>query len=248
MSNGGSIIAWGQTLMGGLIGMFFTVVAGIILYQYQTKSADLVYETFPPTGFTSKANQLTIYNIRVENIGDQEAEDVQVRFELSSSTVIQDLQVEPKLKSISYNVSSPTQANIKEITFSTLNPGESSSFSILSDKGKDDPLKIEVRARGIVGHSERDRGSTDWVWSFIFVLGGAVVAVGGVWSSLRISGQFQKLSASTKMVLDQELRLVRTRGKTTEQELEKILLGTPFRLFFNPSMHGNALAGIISWK
>jgi hypothetical protein len=137
-----------------LFGAMPAFFVGIAVSYFTTKTPDLVYETFPPTGFVSQTTQLKIYNARIENVGNKEAEDVQVR--LSLPTIIDDLQVEPNLKSISFDVSPIGQSNVKEIRFTRLNSRENVRLSILSNKEQDAPLGIEVRAKGINGHVGRD--------------------------------------------------------------------------------------------
>jgi hypothetical protein len=161
MRDNGQRLAWGQIIVSSLWAAALTVIGSIIVFHYTTKNPDLVYETFPPTDFASQTTQLSIYNVRVENVGDKEAEDVQVRFELSVPTAIDEFQVEPSLKSIFYDVSPPVEQNVREVKFPRLNPGESSRFSILSNNRQDTPLEMEVRAQGIIGHVERSRTSTN---------------------------------------------------------------------------------------
>jgi len=116
---------------------------------------ELLYESFPPADFTKQATQVSIYNARVENAGNKEAEDVQVYLELPLSCNIQDMKVEPSLKSITYSMPKPASSNAREIHFPRLNQGESSTFSILVDKGETAQLKIEVRGKGVTGHAGR---------------------------------------------------------------------------------------------
>jgi hypothetical protein len=49
----------------------------------------------------------------------------------------------------------PASSNAREIHFPRLNQGESSTFSILVDKGETAQLKIEVRGKGVTGHAGR---------------------------------------------------------------------------------------------
>mgnify|MGYP001566213568 CR=1 FL=1 len=159
MPNDTGKIAWGQIIIACLITAIFSFIVGIALYHYTSKSPDLVYEAFPPAEFTKQATQISIYNARVENAGSKEAEDIQIYFELPSSCNIQDIKVEPSLKSISYSMPQQTVPNAREIRFPILNQGESSTFSVLVDKGEAAQLKVEVRGKGVVGHIGRKEKS-----------------------------------------------------------------------------------------
>jgi hypothetical protein len=237
MPDNGRGIAWGQITVSSLLAAALGVVGSIIVFHYTTKNPELVYETFPPTDFASQTTQLSIYNARVENVGDKEAEDVQVRFELSLPTAIDEFQVEPSLRSIFFDILPSVQPNVREIRFARLNPGESSRFSILSNKGQHSPLQIEVRARGITGHAERDQTSRDWP-IYLSALSAILTAAAlGLMFKLS-SDRFLNLFASQRRVLDQELRLVRTRGRPKGDQIRPIILNTKYRLFYNPAVPG----------
>ncbi|MGA2094038.1 MAG: hypothetical protein ABSH16_11640 [Sedimentisphaerales bacterium] len=162
-------IVWGQIIPTSLITAFLSLSVGIALFYYTNKSADLVYQTYPPAEFTKQATQISIYNARVENAGSKEAEDVQVYFELPLSCNIQDIKVEPSLKSIIYSMSQSTVPNTREIRFPRLNQGESASFSILVDKGETSQLKLEVRGKGVTGHTGCKEGSIRFISLFIYL-------------------------------------------------------------------------------
>ncbi len=218
-------IAWGQVLITACVTAFFSLVVGVVLYHYTSKAPDLIYEVFPPSDFTKQATQISIYNARVENAGNKEAEDVQVYLELPSSCNIQDMKVEPSLKSITYSVPQPASSNAREIHFPRLNQGESSTFSILVDKGEAAQLKIEVRGKGVTGQAGR-KGKPI---SVMYAILGLVSA-----SERRMHEVF----TSQKNLVDKELQLIRTQGKTTQEQLTEILLSNRFRLFFNPKIRG----------
>lgn len=241
MSDRSSTIAWGQVVISALVTAVLSLIGGVLLFHYTSKSPDLVYDTFPPAHFTKHATQVSIYNAQVENIGDKEAEDVQVYLELPSSANIQDLKVDPSLASIKYTVSSLTDSNSREIHFPRLNQGESCRFSILVDKGEAAQLKVELRGKGVVGHAEVKEKSTllTLLACGLSALLGALLAtlffaVGQGFSEKRLGDLFN----SQKRLLDQELLLARTREKTPQADLKDILLSTPYRLFFNPAIPG----------
>ena len=237
MPNNERRATWGQLIVSHLFGAVLGVLGSIVVFQYTTQRPELIYETFPPTDFSSQTTQLSIYNARIQNVGDKEAEDVQVRFELLLPTAIDEFQVAPSLKSISFDVLPREQPNVREVKFARLNPGESSRFSILSSKGQDTPLEIEVRARGITGHAERTQASTDWI-IYLAALAGALGTVAFALASTLSWGRYNNLFASQRRVLDQELRLVRTRGQRPRDELQQILLRRTYRLFYNPAVPG----------
>jgi hypothetical protein len=194
MPNDSGKIVWGQVITSGLITAFLSLAVGIALYYYTNKSADLVYETYPPAEFTKQATQISIYNARVENAGSKEAEEVQVYFELPSSCNIQDIKVEPSLKGISCSMPQQTIPNAREIRFPILNQGESASFSILVDKGETAQLKLEVRGKGVTGHI-RHKEQSNQVLSLIsasFTITSLIVCAIALLAMLRDTRKLRK--------------------------------------------------------
>ena len=152
--------AWIQILITALITAFLSLAVGILLHQYTSKTADLIYEVFPPAHFDKQTTRISIYNARLENAGRKEAEEVNVYFELPTSCHIQDIKVEPTLKSIAYNVTSP-QSHARMVSFPLLNPGDSCRFSVLVDQGEIGSMKVEVRGKGLTGHVGPSNKSSD---------------------------------------------------------------------------------------
>jgi hypothetical protein len=233
-------IAWGQVVISALITALLSLVVGILLYHYTSKSPDLVYEVFPPAYFTKQATQISIYSARVENVGSKEADDVQVYLELPSSSNIQDLKVEPSLTNIAHTVVQTNTSNTRELRIPSLNQGESFRFLVLVDKGEAAQLKIEVRGKGVTGHVERrEKSSFPTILSLVVALVSVIVGIvslifGRAHSEKRIG----EVLTSQKRLLDQELQLIRTRDKTPQERLTEILLASRFRLFFNPNVPG----------
>lgn len=227
-------IAWGQNFVAALLAVLVTITA----YNYTDKAPELVYEIFPPAQFTTQETQISIYNARVENTGDKEAEDVQVYFELSPISIIQELKIEPSLASIRFSVTEPDADNIREVIFPVLNHGESASFSVLVDKGQAVPLKMEVRGKGVSGSTNRSDDSR------FGKLGPELLAIAGILLGLfavfigAASEKFLNVLKSQKRIVDTELQIVRTRKGTPDNELIDTLVSTTYRLYFNPRVPG----------
>jgi len=225
-------IAWGQNIVTALL----AVLGTIIVIHYTDKAPNLVYEAFPPAQFATQETQISIYNARVENIGDREAEDVQVRFELLPSANIQELKVELSLANIQYSIAETESSNIRDIYFPILNHGESASFSVLADKGQADPIGMVVRGRGVIGNTDRNV-ERNFLMSVVTVGIVAFFMASGMWVA-RSTGKIVDLVRFQKRVTDTELRIVRTRERTPANELIDTLVSTTYRLHFNPRMPG----------
>jgi len=174
--------AWGQ-IFGTAILTGLCSIGSIIFFNYTNKTPELVYEQFPAANFVSGvANNVSIYNTRIENAGNKEAEEVQAYFELPITYLIQEVKIEPKFKSITYSEANTPGANIKKIFFPRLNPGDSVAFSILVNRSKNteeaSELKLELRGKGITGHAERRKTNSIEVIFSRFMTFGMLIVVG----------------------------------------------------------------------
>ncbi len=237
-------IAWGQIFIGCLITALFSLFVGIALYHYASKSPELLYEVFPPAHFTTQTTHISIYNARIENIGNKEAENVQVYFQLPSTSNIQDIKIEPSLKSISYNISEPSKSHYREIVFPLLNPKDDCRFSILVDQKEEASLNIEVRAKGLTGHTGREEKSFNItsIFGIMLVLLSLLIVFSNLVSNISFKinsdSRIDKIAESNKRQLDKGILYIQTQGKNIEDHLIQILLITKYRLFFNPRVPG----------
>jgi len=235
--------AWSQIVITALITAFLSLAVGILLYHYTSKTGDLVSEVFPPAHFDKQTTRVSIYNAHLENAGRKEAEDVHVYFELPASCHIQDMKVEPSLKSIAYTIAEP-QPHIRTVTFPLLNPGDKSRFSILVDQGEVGPIKVEVRGKGLTGHAgpADDRPTTMAILSVstaFLALIGALTGILSTWfAKFRSERQIGDIVQTQRSRLDKEIQFIRTQGKPAADVFRAALLGTKYRLFFNPKIPG----------
>lgn len=151
MSDESQVSPWRERFIGGLVMLIVSTVVGIILYHYQQKSPELVFQTYSPARFKKGATHISIYNAKAENRGSKEATDVKAFFELPPTCVIQDLKVEPLPKSIDYRILKPTGPNTRSVEFPLLNPGDQISFYFHVEKGSPPDMKMEVRGKGTTG-------------------------------------------------------------------------------------------------
>jgi hypothetical protein len=143
-------LAWTQIVMTALITAVLSLIGSIAYFHYTNRAADLVYEVSPPATFSSQALQVSIYDASVENIGDKEAEEIEIYVALPASTRIQELVVRPNLASIKYTVLPNAAENERTVVVPRLNQGESIKLSLLADRETAAISKFEVRAKGAV--------------------------------------------------------------------------------------------------
>ena len=229
-------IAWGQNIFAALL----AVLGMIVFFHYTDKAPDLVYQTFPPAQFTTQETQISIYNARIENVGDKEAEDVLVRFELPPTAVIQELKIEPSLPNIPSSVAATESSHIRDVLFPILNHGESASFSVLADKGEAVPIQIAIRGKGVIGHTDQSSDSAFrlLLLNSLAIAVAAVVLIFKLWTT--ISYDLGDMVRSLKRVSDTELRIARTRDKLPSEQIVANLRTKRYRLYYNPKVPGLA--------
>ena len=235
MSDDRRKMAWSQIIFSALITAFLSIITSVVVYHYQRKMPDLVYEKFPPAHFEKQDTRISIYNVWVENIGNKEAEDVNVYFELPLSCNIQDIKVEPNLKSIKYTITS-SQPNLRNIRLPLLNPKDQCRFSILVDQGEIAQIQVEVRGKGLTGHiskAENDSTSLFTVISSIIAIFALVVSIVTTWlAKFRSESKLDDMANWHHSRLDKEIQFIRTQKKQPQKTLEHFLLNNKFRLFF----------------
>ncbi len=174
MADSKSKLALGQIIFTAVLTLMVSLVVGILLHHYTSKSPELVYETFEAACFAGEQQQIGIYSARIENIGDLEAEDVQIILELPYRFhVVRDIEIKPNMKSISYEKYKLTDEKGYEVKIPRLNPNENCYFSIYSELGTSEVqpfLEIQVRAKGITGNPKEKGNKLPWFRSIVIVL------------------------------------------------------------------------------
>jgi len=247
MSNEKARTTLGRDVLLAVVSAFLAILGSIFYFHYTSTSPDLVYEASAPALFTKNAKQIGIYRVKVENAGSKEVQDVQVYLELSAGCIIQGITVEPKPKSVAYIVQEGPPPNCKQVNLPLLNPGDTSTFSILADSAGAPELTVQVRGKGISGHPAFTR-KNDWIAVIALMLSiagtvFAAVMVVALAKSVRKSGG---ISDRLSRVLDKQIRLVSMQdGKKSQQQLEEVLLGRKYRLFYNPAVPGLSKTKIV---
>jgi len=151
------MINWKDVAIGSASTLVVTVVSGIIIY-YATKepapnpkSEHLVYEIQQLGGFQSQSTKLGIQTIRIANVGDLPASQVNATIEYPNSVTIVD-----KVASLSsglagiFSFSEPI-SNRLDILIPTITPGESLTVSMEIDQTEKISPDVSVKSQATVG-------------------------------------------------------------------------------------------------
>lgn len=182
-----------EKLVFMMVGALITFVVMILHSYYTQKSPDLVYEEFEVARFAGEQEQIGIYSARVENIGNFEAENVQVSLELPYKChYVNDIEVKPNIKSIPYEKIRLSNEQGYEVRIPRLNPNENCYFSIYSKLGtcEIEPfLDIQVRAKGITGHPKEKTENLSFLPLFMAGSLGAAFALVSMYYIIRVYAQ-----------------------------------------------------------
>ncbi len=142
-------INWKKIIITALMTGAVTIMAGMILFNLQTKKPKLVYDSPETSPFQGAGKNFAIYNVVISNTGGTNIEEVVGVVQFPDS-FIDELKVTAPL---SLNYSSNFIGDTLSIEIPNLNPTESISVSILvtsqSDM-KNSPV-VSVRGMGISG-------------------------------------------------------------------------------------------------
>lgn len=187
-------IEWAQVFIGALLTALLSIGVGIAIFHYTSKEPELAYTTFPISGFKTAQQSITIYNVQIENIGDKEAEDVQVSFTFPKSADVKDYNMDLSDKTINYSISDSNDMHNSIFKFPLLNPTENCKFSFLAENAEAGNIKVYLRGRGVIGEMrstiKKGTSKLDYaiiifisLMSFIFIFSfftGASIRVAGL--------------------------------------------------------------------
>jgi hypothetical protein len=120
-----------QIIIASLTTALLSFIVGIAIFYTTSKEPELNYELLPISSFTSDNMGIKIFNIRIENSGDKEAEDVVVNFLFPEKTKFLDHSIKLSSSAIDYKYIKVDSSTIKYL-FPILNPFENCIFSFLS--------------------------------------------------------------------------------------------------------------------
>lgn len=142
-------INYKQILITAVITLIITIVAGVILYNYQAKDPHLSYVFQSGIPFKGDSGELVVYNYIILNDGEETIEEINSVIKFSNS-IITEVNLESGL-SISHK-DNVENNNTHNILIENLNPKESLklSFLVMHNDGVKNP-QISLRGKGVNG-------------------------------------------------------------------------------------------------
>jgi hypothetical protein len=182
-------IDWLNNIITAVISILVTVIAGALLFSWQTDKLELSYSFERIEPFVNQTEKLTIYHIQFKNSGSTTLEDI--KGEISIDNV----------DTAEYKTSSLTPIDIIDsyknkkihISIKSLNKGESCKISILAKSTVDLPVEpqVQLRAKGVVGvkaNSETQNEEKESKWLIMMIALSAMLASSVSIISKRIIG------------------------------------------------------------
>jgi len=151
------MINWKDVAIGSASTLVVTVVSGVIIYYITKEPAPslrterLVYEIQQLGEFQSQNTKLALQTVRIANLGDIPASQVNATIEYPESVRIVD-----KVASLSSGLAgtltvSETVSNRLDVTIPSLTPGESLTVSIQTDQAVKILPDVSVKSQATVG-------------------------------------------------------------------------------------------------
>lgn len=171
-------INWKQSLLTAIITILVTVAGGMVLYYLQFHKAEITYsiEKIPP--FKSQNGSFNITHIKIENSGNDVAEDVKCEINISPAYIADHV----------INSDSPIEfKTIKDstkliVTTSNLNENEKFQISLLLNTNSSFPEVpiVKLRAKGINGlelqEAKNEKEDLPF-WQLLIMLSAAVTSL-----------------------------------------------------------------------
>jgi len=146
-----SRIQWAQVVITALITSLFSIVVGVLLFNFTNREPRITYEIFPTSSFSGETQELIIQNIRIQNEGDKEAEKVQVVVSFPTSTKISDTNFEASSLALEVNSVPDTSEFKRAYEVPMLNQNEYIRFSFLVENYSGQGIDVAVRGTGVSG-------------------------------------------------------------------------------------------------
>lgn len=130
---------WRDIIIGALITLFVTIIAGVIVY-YVTREPTkppaqekLVYQVEQPSCFLSDQNKLALLTIRVGNLGSKEANDTELVIKFEKDISVLDKQIKMSSAPAGKFEDHTKKSNVVNLYFPTLLAGETATISLMVD-------------------------------------------------------------------------------------------------------------------
>jgi len=141
---------WFRTIIASIISIFVGLAIGLLLEFFKSSKPNIEYTYSESDAFKGQAGSFAILKLQVTNSGKKELEDVLVRIEGKDDEFL-----EAKVSGIPPSTRSHRLDKTSfQLNVPFLNPLETVSAQILLSPKTEKPEtpKIEVRAKGIIGH------------------------------------------------------------------------------------------------
>ena len=195
-----SRIQWAQITITALTTAFLSLAVALLVFYFTSKEPRLTYEIFPTSSFSGETRDLIIQNIRIQNEGDKEAEQVQVVVSFPASAKISDANFEASSLALEVNSVPDTSEFKRAYEVPMLNQNEYISFSFLVENYSGQGIDVDVRGTGLNGVLKKvsnvPRPSTLTV--IIIIIVSIAVILFGVWIVfLRAERRMQRIMDKT---------------------------------------------------
>lgn len=148
---------WRDIIIGALITLFVTIIAGVIVYYVtrvpaKTQAQEkLVYQVEQPSCFLSEQNKLALLTIRVGNLGSKEANSTELAIKFEKDVSILDKQIKMSSAPAGKFEDHSKVSNAVNLYFPVLLAGETATVSLMVDTPIQKIPEIGLRSAVSIG-------------------------------------------------------------------------------------------------
>lgn len=149
---------WRDIIIGALITLFVTIIAGVIVYYVTREPAKapaqekLVYQVEQPNCFLSEQNKLALLTIRVGNLGSKEANSTELAIKFEKDVSVLDKQIKMSSAPAGKFEDHSKESNVVNLFFPALLAGETATISLMVDTPIQKTPEIGLRSAVSIGN------------------------------------------------------------------------------------------------
>ena len=149
-------LEWTQIIISAFITAILSLIASLSFWYFTKEKPELTFEVFPISSFYSKKTELSILNVKIENEGSKEAENVVCVYHFPKDSEIMEINIEPSSNAIKYISEKINEVYKRAYSVPMLNPQEYLKFSFLVKNIKNsNDIEIGLRGKGVVGNTKQ---------------------------------------------------------------------------------------------
>ncbi len=145
---------WRQMTGAALITFLLTLIGNLVFINYSKEKPDLIYEKYPISSFSDGKTKLSIFSVKVANIGSMSENNIICKFVFPNETRITRHSTKPSSAVLKYYWSNTDLPNERTISIPSLHVGEQFNISFFTENLLENIVKVDLRGENVLGHQK----------------------------------------------------------------------------------------------